>query len=67
MLSNTMEICFPILWKDAFQYYGNILSSTMEICFPILWKYTFQYYGNMTDGYYVGFSLTMPGFGLTNQ
>ncbi len=46
-LSSTMEMCFPVLWKHAFQYYGNMLSSTMEMCFPVLWKCAFQYYGNI--------------------
>ncbi|MFA6729187.1 MAG: hypothetical protein WCS17_13380 [Prevotella sp.] len=44
----------PVLWKHAFQYYGNVLfstmvrafqyygnmlSSTMKMCFPVLWKH----------------------------
>ena len=37
--TSTMETCFSVLWKYAFQYYGK--------SFPVLWKHAFQYYENV--------------------
>jgi hypothetical protein len=61
-----LETCFPVLWKYAYQYCGNMLTSTVEICLPVLWKHAFQYFGNMLTSTLVIYWSILPHIELSD-